>query len=66
MTIKDRFEEPSYQFFSNIEQFLLKSINSDPYQTEIDALKNYTDDLDIFCITCRNPSPTLRHQQELV
>ena len=47
MAIKDRFEQPSYQFFSDIEQFLLKSINSDPYQTEIDAIKKYTDDLDI-------------------
>ena len=47
MAIQDRFQQPSYQFFSNIEQFLLKSINSGPYQTEMDALKNYTDDLDI-------------------
>ena len=47
MAIQDRFQQPSYQFFSNIEQFLLKSINSDPYQTEMDAFKNYTDDLDI-------------------
>ena len=48
MAIKDRFEQPSYQFFSNIEQFLLTSINSDdPYQTEMDALEKYSDDLDI-------------------
>ena len=47
MALQDRFQQPSYQFFSNIEQFLLKSINSDPYQTEMDALMNYTDDLDI-------------------
>ena len=48
MAIKDRFEQPSYQFFSTIEQFLLTFINSgDPYESETDALKKYSDDLDI-------------------
>lgn len=48
MAIKDRFEQPSYQFFSSIEQFLLTSINlGDPYESEKDALKKYSDDLDI-------------------
>ena len=42
--IRDRFEQPNYQFFSTIEQLLIKAINSEPYQTELDALNEYRDD----------------------
>ena len=45
--IKDRFEQPSYQFFSIIEQLLIKATNSEPYQTELDALNKYKDDFDV-------------------
>ena len=47
MTIKGRFEQPRYQFFSNIEQLLIKAINSEPYETELDALNKYKDDFDV-------------------
>ena len=47
MAIKDRFEQPSYQFFSSIEQLLVKAINSESYLDELDALDKYKDDLDV-------------------
>ena len=47
MAIKDRFEQPSYQIFSTIEQLLIKAINGEPYKTELGELDEYTDDFDI-------------------
>jgi len=47
MAIKDRFEQPSFQFFSSIEQLLLKAINGDPYELEFNELKNYHDDINV-------------------
>lgn len=47
MAIKDRFEQPSYQFFSTIEQLLINAINGEPYDTELGKLDEYMDDFDI-------------------
>lgn len=47
MAIKDRFEQPSFQFFSTVEQLLLKAINSEPYQMEMGGLKDYNNDVDL-------------------
>ena len=34
--LKERFEQPSFIIFSNVEQLLLKSINGESYQKEYD------------------------------
>ena len=47
MAIKDRFEEPSYQFFSTIEQLLINAINGESYNTEVGKLHEYMNDFDI-------------------
>ena len=47
MAVKDRFEQPSYQFFSTIEHLLIKAINSESYQAELEALNKHKDDLDV-------------------
>ena len=47
MAIKDRFEQPSFKFFPSIEQLLLKAVNGESYQMEMDELKNYHDDIDV-------------------
>ena len=47
MANEDRFKQPSYQFFSTIEQLLIKAINSEHYQTELDSLNQYKDDFDV-------------------
>ena len=41
------FVEPQIQFFSSIEQLLLKAINGDPYELEFNELKNYHDDINV-------------------
>ena len=47
MAIKDRFEQPSYQFFSTIEQLLINAINGESYNTEVGKLHEYMNDFDI-------------------
>ena len=47
MAIKDRFEQPSFKFFSSIEQLLLKAVNGESYRIEMDELKSYHDDIDV-------------------
>lgn len=45
--IKDRFTQPSFEFFCTVEQLLIKAINLKPYQKELDSLERYRDDIDI-------------------
>ena len=45
--LKKRFEQPSFIFFSNVEQLLLKSINGEIYQKEYDNFVSvYADDVE--------------------
>ena len=46
MAIKDRFEQPSFKFFSSIEQLLLKAVNGESYEIKMEELNNYHDDID--------------------
>ena len=39
--INERFEQPSFMFFSSVEQLLLKAVHGESYQMEMDELKNY-------------------------
>ena len=50
MAIKDRFEQPSYKFFSTIERLLIKTINSEPCETELEALNKYKDDFNVLAL----------------
>ena len=46
--LKERFEQPSFIIFSNVEQLLLKSINGESYQNEYDDfMLVYADDVEI-------------------
>ena len=47
MAVKERFEQASFKLFSSIEQLLLKAVNGESYQMEMDELKNYHDDIDV-------------------
>ena len=45
-TLKERFEQPSFIVFSNVEQLLLESINGESYQKEHDNfVLIYADDV---------------------
>ena len=45
--LKERFEQPSFIFFSNVAQLLLKSINGESYQKEYDNFVSvYEDDVE--------------------
>ena len=45
--LKERFEQPNFIFFSNVEQLLLKSINGENYQKEYDDFELvYADDVE--------------------
>ena len=45
--LKKIFEQPSFIFFSNVEQLLLKSINGEIYQKEYDNFVSvYADDVE--------------------
>ena len=49
--IKDRFEQPSYRVFSNVEQLLLKSIKGEDYQSELKILLEvFGNDIDSFAL----------------
>ena len=50
--IKDRLDQVSFNLFSDIEQLLLKSINGEDYQQELDNfLKFFVDDIDPFALS---------------
>ena len=49
--IKDRFTQPSFEFFCSIEQLLIKAINLQPYENEIESLEKYRDDIDLTALT---------------
>ena len=66
-TTKDRFGQPSFHLFSDVEQLLLKSINEEDYQQElINLLKIFVDDinpsalpseLSIISTVCKDGNP---------
>ena len=72
--IKDRFEQPSFAIFSDVEQLLLKSIKGDDYRQELaNFSKVFKGDIDqsalpvelaIFGTICKDKDPT--HFDEIV
>ena len=69
--IKDRFEQPSFNLFSDVEQLWLKSDNGEDYHQELDNfLKIFKDDinpsallseLSIISTTCKGGNPAHFH-----
>ena len=50
-SIKNRFNQPGYQFFSNIEQLLLRAINKESYTSEMETLsETHNGDFNLFLI----------------
>ena len=51
--LKERFEQPSFIIFSNVEQLLLKLINGESYQKEDDDfVLVYADDIETTALPC--------------
>ena len=49
--LKERFEQPSFIIFTNVEQLLLKSINGESYQKEYDNFVSvYADDVETMAL----------------
>ena len=49
--LKERFEQPIFIIFSNVERLLLKSINSESYQKECDEFVSvYADDIETIAL----------------
>ena len=50
-TIEDRFRQPGYQLWSNLEQLLLKTIRKENYSSEFDFVTNlYESDLNVHAL----------------
>ena len=50
-TIEDRFRQPGYQLYSNLEQLLLKAVRKENYSSEFDFVtKFYESDLNVHAL----------------
>ena len=50
-TIEDRFRQPGYQLYSNLEQLLLKAVRKENYSSEFDFVtKCYESDLNVHAL----------------
>ena len=50
-TVEDRFRQPGYQLYSNLEQLLLKAVRKENYSSEFDFVtKFYESDLNVHAL----------------